>query len=213
MTLTSERIQKLYDRIGPRYDWVDFYESAARAAALNGLGLAPGQIVLNAGAGTGKLLTQIDQSIFASSFWVGLDLSPVMARLAYQRSPGAVLVSDVRRLPLGTKSVDRIFAAYVLDLLPYADIEQTLIGFARVLKPGGRLAVLSLTEGVDRVSRSLIGAWKWLFDRAPALCGGCRPLQLQALVEATGLQIDHRQVIVEWGVPSEVVIAAKLPSA
>jgi hypothetical protein len=85
----------------------------------------------------------------------------------------------------------------------------TISGFHKVLKPSGRMAILALTEGVDWPSKAIISAWKGIFAINPAMCGGCRPLQLFDLVQEAGFENIEREVIVQFGVPSELIIATK----
>ena len=84
-----------------------------------------------------------------------------------------------------------------------------LSDFRRMLVPGGRLVLVTLTEGVNRPSRVLIALWKQIYAISPAGCGGCRPLRLTGLVRRAGLRMARREVVVQWGVPSEIIVAEK----
>ena len=95
----------------------------------------------------------------------------------------------------------------MLDLLPAPDLPDLLHDFRHVLVPGGRLVLVTLTEGVDRPSRALMALWKRIYAISPEGCGGCRPLQLAGLVEQAGLRLARREVVVQWGVPSEIIVA------
>ena len=97
----------------------------------------------------------------------------------------------------------------MLDLLPFADLYQLIKDFWRVMLPDGKLVILALTEGVDLPSKALVSIWKGVFDLSPAMCGGCRPLELFDLVEKAGFNDIKRQVIVQAGVPSELISAYK----
>jgi Methyltransferase domain len=103
-------------------------------------------------------------------------------------------------------SFDRLFSAYLLDLLPSNDLAAQLAEFYRVLRPGGRLALVSLTESISLPSRLVIGAWKAAYRASPVLCGGCRPLRLAALAQAAGFHVIACEVVVQLGVPSEVLV-------
>lgn len=75
---------------------------------------------------------------------LGVDLSPEMARLARERVVAAgldaeVAVMDAERLDLPDASFDRVLCAFGIFFLP--DPERALGEFARVLVPGGRVAV------------------------------------------------------------------------
>jgi demethylmenaquinone methyltransferase/2-methoxy-6-polyprenyl-1,4-benzoquinol methylase len=137
---------------------------------------------------------------------LGVDISPVMLRLTRARSGASLARSDARALPYTSASFDRVFSAYLLDLLPAADLPAQLTEFQRVLRPGGRVALVSLTEGISAPSRLLIGAWKLAYRASPVFCGGCWPLQLTTSARAAGFQVVAHEVLVQLGVPSEVLI-------
>lgn len=85
-----------------------------------------------------------------------------------------------------------------------------LAEFWRVLKPGGRLGPVSLTEGVNLPSRLLVGLWKLVYAASPVVCGGCRPVQLAGLAGNAGFNHITREVVVQWGVPSEIIVGCKV---
>jgi len=206
-TISTEAARRFYDRLGKGHDWAEFYESRAKSVALARLALAPGQHVLNLGVGTGKEHHRLQTAIRPGGLAFGLDLSPVMLRLAYQRTAAPLCRADVRRPPYAPASFDRLFSAYVLDLIPQADLIGLLAGCRRLLKPGGRLVLVSLTEGTNAPSRLLVGLWKLVYKASPIACGGCRPVQLAGLVHQAGFPHVEREVVVQLGVPSEVIVA------
>jgi demethylmenaquinone methyltransferase/2-methoxy-6-polyprenyl-1,4-benzoquinol methylase len=206
-TVSAERARRFYDRLGARYDWAEFYESQAKRKARQMLSLARGERFLNIGIGTGKEHLGFTHSLGSGGLACGVDLSFVMARLAQRRTKSPVLEADTRFLPFRPRSFDALYAAYVLDLIPAVDIPGVLEQCFHLLVPGGRLLILSLTEGVDFASRSLVAGWKLLFSLAPLACGGCRPLVLSPLVESAGFNIRTCETIVQLGVPSEIILA------
>jgi ubiquinone/menaquinone biosynthesis C-methylase UbiE len=208
-TLPTSAVQRFYDRIGSRYDWFEFYEGRAKERAHEALELANDLRILSVGVGTGKELDQIIPMISPEGLAYGLDISPVMLHLTQQRTAAWVCQADARQLPYANQSFDRLYAAYVLDLLPLADIPDLVNDFFRVLKSGGRMVILALTEGVDLPSRALVAIWKGIFELNPTMCGGCRPLRLLDIVRVAGFKQVEREVIVQLGVPSEIIIATK----
>ncbi|HSF83572.1 MAG TPA: methyltransferase domain-containing protein [Anaerolineales bacterium] len=209
-TLSTRKAQRFYDLIGKRYDWFEFYESRAKDRALELLDLSPGIKVLNVGVGTGKQQVQIQDSIEPDGIAFGLDISPVMLALAKSRCSSPFCRADAHQLPFAPASFDRLYAAYVLDLIPLGEIPAILQQFNRVLRPGGRVVLLALTEGVDFSSRAVVGAWKLAYAVSPVICGGCRPLALTDLVLEAGFSHISRQVVVQIAVPSEIIAAAKI---
>lgn len=208
-TLSAPEAQRFYDRIGSRYDWFEFYEARAKEYALGALRISPGLHVLSVGVGTGKEHKKILSGITPGGVAFGLDISPVMLYLTKERTASPVCQADARQLPFAEESFDRLYASYVLDLLPVPDLMDLVMHFKRVLKPSGRMVIIALTEGVDAASRALVATWKGIFALNPALCGGCRPLELLELVQQAGFKEVEREVIVQLGVPSEIITAIK----
>ena len=211
-TISRAAARRYYDRLGAYQDWAGRFEGHAKARALALLAPTPGSRVLNVGVGTGKEHAHIAAAVAPGGVAVGLDVSPVMLNLTRTRTGMSVCLGDARRLPFTGAGFDCLFAAYVLDLLPAPDLPALLHDFRRVLAPGGRLVLVTLTEGVDRPSRALMALWKWIYAISPEGCGGCRPLQLAGLVREAGFHLTTREVVVQWGVPSEVIVAERSDS-
>ena len=201
--------RKYYDRLGSRYDWFEFYEAAAKHRAFQRLNLESGCRFLNVGVGTGKDQLELQSQVMPQGLAVGMDLSPKMARLAQTRTGGPILEADTVSLPFVAGSFDRVLAAYLLDLMPLPKIPGILAEYSRVLTSGGLLVLLSLTEGVDRASRTLVSIWKSVYRLSPSFCGGCRPLMLGKLVSRAGFEILDQEVVVQWGLPSEITLARR----
>lgn len=212
-TVSREQAQRFYDRLGRHHDWAEHYEGRAKARALELLMLRPGLRLLNAGVGTGRDHASISAAVGRTACCIGLDISPVMLGLVRRRTGSPVVRADVCRLPFTTGSMDRIFCAYVLDLIATIDLPQVVNEFHRVLKPDGRMVVVSLTGGVSPVSRVMIRGWNFLYRVDPVILGGCRPLRLIPLLELGSFAVEHDEVLEQVGVPSEVVAAMPLSSA
>jgi ubiquinone/menaquinone biosynthesis C-methylase UbiE len=210
-TLPPQDVLRLYDRIGPRYDWFAAMEGRAKALALEHLELTPGLHVLDIGVGTGREHLYIQERIAPHGLAFGLDLSSVMLKLCRQRTNAPLCQANACRLPYPAGSFDRLYAAYVLDVIPLSAIPDTLEEFRRVLKPGGSLVAISMTEGTSMPSRAVMGAWKAAYRLSPYTCAGCRPLRLSQMVQVAGFDIVYQAVITQLGMPSEIVAARKMP--
>lgn len=208
-TISTEAACRFYDRLGARHDWAEAYEGRAKARALELLDLGPGRSVLNVGVGTGKEHGKLVSAVGPGGLAVGVDISSVMLDLTQARTHAPVCLADARRLPFADSTFDRLFCAYLLDLLPAADLPEVLREFGRVVAPEGRIALVSLTDGVDPPSRLFVAAWKLVYSVSPVACGGCRPLGLSGLVRDAGLTVITSEVVVQLGVPSEVVEAVR----
>ena len=208
-TISPEAARHFYDRLGQGHDWAERYEGRAKKLALARLDLSPGQRVLNVGVGTGKEHAQIQTAVSPNGLAFGLDLSPVMLKLTQDRLGVPLCEADAGRLPFTHANFDRLFSTYVLDLISAAQLPSLLTEFRRVLKPGGRLVLVSLTEGVNLPSKILVGLWKMAYGVSPVACGGCRPVQLAGLVGQAGFSQVEREVVVQLGIPSEIIVAQR----
>jgi SAM-dependent methyltransferase len=119
-------------------------EEEDRATFQNRTGLTPrdldGCVVLDAGCGMGRYLRVAAGS--PARLVVGMDLSLAVeaARdLTADRPRVAVSRGDLLRLPFAPGSFDRIYSLGVLDHTP--DPRAAFLGLARLLKPGGRIAI------------------------------------------------------------------------
>ena len=118
----------------------------------------PGEIFLEIGHGSGRLLSRI---LNTGADAVGVEVSETMMRQAQTRNRQAVadgrlrlLLGDGTRLPLADESVDAVAAVHTIYFWP--DPQTTLAECARMLRPGGRMVVAArdgarpLPRRVDR---------------------------------------------------------------
>jgi len=206
-TISAASARRYYDRLGRWHDWAERYEGRARRRALALLAPQAGERILEVGPGTGRDLASIAAAV-GSGAAVGVDLSAEMLRITRARSAAYLIQADARRIPLRDCSIDGAYAAYVLDLIPLADLSRVLMELRRVLRADARLVVVSLTDGVTVTSKVVVAAWRTLYRISPIICGGCRPVHLSQLVTRAGFVVSHREVRVQLGVPSEVICAS-----
>ena len=100
----------------------------------------------------------------------------------------------------------------MLDLLSAEDMRRVFTEVCRVLAPGGKLCLVSLTHGVTPTSRMVSSLWMALFRLRPSLVGGCRPIRLALFVDQERWQLKHRRVLTPFGVPSEVLVLRSKPA-
>ncbi len=212
--LTTAEARAFYDRFGRKQDSQGFYENPALDDLVASSRFREAQNAFEFGCGTGRFAARLlEKELPASATYLGCDLSAVMVALAEERldafaGRATVVQSDgAIRFPLSDRSVDRVVSCYLLDLLSGADIAAFLAGARRVLRPGGLLCLVSLTEGVSAWSRIVIALWMALFRLRPSLVGGCRPIRLEAYPDTETWQVLHRRVVAPFGVPSEVPVA------
>jgi ubiquinone/menaquinone biosynthesis C-methylase UbiE len=78
----------------------------------------------------------------------------------------------------------------MLDLLPEQDFPRVLSEFRRVLKPGGKMVLVSFGFGTHWFNRF----WYWLAKVFPALLTNCRPVRMSQTVPLVGfhnVQVEH----------------------
>src|SRR5262245_3410447 len=109
------------------------------------LGLRRGHVVLDVACGTGAFTRTFARIVGPEGMSIGLDASPSMLARAdaatSSREPVGYLRADAVRPPLSPGSLDAVCCFAALHL--FAEPEQALSSFTGLLKPGGRLAVLT----------------------------------------------------------------------
>lgn len=120
-----------------------------RLRTLAALGLRQGESVFDAGCGTGLLLEQAALAVGADGRAEGIDTSVDMLAHARERCGGLGQVTlhqgSVEALPLDDASFDALSCTQVL--LYVENLQSTLQEYHRVLKPGGRLALIETDWG------------------------------------------------------------------
>jgi SAM-dependent methyltransferase len=125
-------------------DWDSRFpdDGPAYAAAVAELGLRHGDAVMDAGCGTGRALPALREAVGPDGLVLGVDLTAEMLGAAVRAGRdalGQLLLADVAGLPLRDGSLDVVFGAGLITHLPHP--EENLRELARVVRPGGRLAL------------------------------------------------------------------------
>ncbi len=110
-------------------------------------------------------------------------------------------------------SFDCFVSTYVLDLLSEADIRRLMAEAHRILSPGGRVGLVSLTWGRIPLARLVSRLWRAVHRATPRLVGGCRPLRLMDYLPRTHWRAEYRNVVSSWGVSSEIIVAYRRETA
>ncbi|MGW6204200.1 class I SAM-dependent methyltransferase [Streptomyces sp. NPDC055089] len=142
----------VFDALGADYEQA-FGGSAAHHASLGSLleRLTPGSRVLDIGSGTGRPTAQTLAD--AGHEVLGVDVSPVMVDIAARQVPGVEFrCADVRDLALEDGSFDAVCVYFALLQLSRAEQTDVLRLAARVLRPGGHLAVATVPLDMEGVN-------------------------------------------------------------
>lgn len=213
--LSPEQAKRFYDRLGARQDWQGFYENAALQELIAHAGFDSARSVFEFGCGTGALAARLLREYLpADARYVGLDLSSTMVSLARKRlqqwsERAHINQSDgSAQLQLPSHSFDRFVSCYVFDLLAPTFIEQLLMEAHRLLVPGGKLCLVSLTQGASWISRAVSLCWQSLWRLSPAIVGGCHPIELTNYLSSKEWNVEHQARLVRWGLTSEVLVAS-----
>ena len=156
-----------------RERWRDrFVESAA---AVDALGPVPTPLVVDVGCGTGPLFPLLRQRGLVP---VGVETNADAARQAAARPGGTALqVGAAPRLPFRSAVVGGIVAQHLIEHL--ADPDAAVRDWRRVLRPGGRVVIL--TPNRDHPDDALFA------DPDHRVLFG--PSSLSAMLERSGLRV------------------------
>lgn len=109
------------------------------------LALRGGDVAVDVACGTGRFTREFAAAVGAGGLAIGLDASRPMIERAVRSTPAdapvAYLRADAVRPPLRDDSVDGVCCFAALHL--FDEPELALASFARVLRPGGRLVLLT----------------------------------------------------------------------
>jgi ubiquinone/menaquinone biosynthesis C-methylase UbiE len=214
--LAPEEARRFYDRLGSRQDWQGFYENPALNALIAHAGFDSAHSVFEFGCGTGAFAARLLQRhLPADARYVGLDISSTMVSLARERlkpwsERARVYQSDGSpRIEESDRSFDRFVSTYVFDLLAPDFMAQLLSEARRLLAPGGRLCLVSLTHGMSRFSRAVCWGWEHVWRLSPGIVGGCHPIELLDYLPSNDWNPVYRATLTSWGISSEVLVASK----
>ncbi len=137
-------VRAMFDRIADRYDLLNRIltfgmDVGWRRRAVHALGLASGALVLDVACGTGDLCREMRSAGLRA---VGVDFAFGMLRAA--RTDAPLVQADALALPVAAESVDGVTCGFALRNV--VDIGRLFEEMARVVRPGGRVAILEVAE-------------------------------------------------------------------
>jgi demethylmenaquinone methyltransferase/2-methoxy-6-polyprenyl-1,4-benzoquinol methylase len=156
-------VRTMFDKIAPRYDVMNRLMTLGldqrwRVQALDAIGVGAQDRLVDLACGTGDL-SELARARGARVF--GMDFAREMLRGASKRSIDASFVqADVEALPVDDGAVTAITCGFALR--NFVSLEAAFGEMARVLEPGGRLAILEVDRPHFALARLGHGIY---FDR------------------------------------------------
>jgi demethylmenaquinone methyltransferase/2-methoxy-6-polyprenyl-1,4-benzoquinol methylase len=147
----ARAVRDMFDRIAPRYDLVNRVmtfrlDTRWRRRTVRSLRLPAGSVVIDLACGTGDFCNELDS---AGHRPLGFDISGGMLHAA--RTDAPLAQADILRLPVRDGSVDGATCGFALRNL--VELPGFFAELARVLRPGGRIALLEVAEPENRFLR------------------------------------------------------------
>ena len=157
----------MFDTIAPRYDRLNRLLTFRldvnwRRRTVSSLALEPGSLVADLACGTGDLCRDLHRAGYQS---IGIDLSWGM--LAASRAEAPLIHGDALSTSLSDQSIDGITCGFALRNLEA--LHPFLAETARILRPGGRMALLEVDRPTNPVLRLGHGLY---FNRVVPWVGG-----------------------------------------
>jgi demethylmenaquinone methyltransferase/2-methoxy-6-polyprenyl-1,4-benzoquinol methylase len=212
---SKEAARASYNRLSRWYDLIaGSTEKKYRDWGLEKLSARPGERILEIGFGTGHCLVALAKAVGPTGRVIGLDISDGMLAIARARLQKEGL-NDRTDLHLGdaakldfieANSLDGVFMSFTLELFDNPEIPLVLQECHRVLKPGGRLAVVSMTK-TDPPGLA-VRIYEWFHEHMPDYAD-CRPILARQALEQSGFMIQNISVSSMWGLPVEIILGKK----
>ena len=209
----SSSARAFYDRISGVYDALaDASEHDARALGLRLLAPSENDQVLEIGFGTGHGLVEIAERLADGGRVFGVDVSLGMLGVARKRVQASGLehriavlqLGDAKLLPYRRSSFDAVFMSFTLELFAETEIPNVLAEVARVLRPGGRLGVVSMHDDGNR--HLIVDLYRFLHRHFPHIVD-CQPIDVCSYLEHAELIVSETKSISIWGLPVLAVAA------
>jgi demethylmenaquinone methyltransferase/2-methoxy-6-polyprenyl-1,4-benzoquinol methylase len=167
----------MFDRIAGRYDAMNSVMTAGlhhrwRQRAVDRAELGPGDSALDVCCGTGDLTLELAGRVAPDGRAIGCDFSEPMLDLAREKAAGRGADgvrfewADALQLPYDAARFDAVTVGF--GVRNFADLDRGLREMARVLRPGGRLIILEITQPRRPPLATFYSLW---FDRVVPLLG------------------------------------------
>jgi demethylmenaquinone methyltransferase / 2-methoxy-6-polyprenyl-1,4-benzoquinol methylase len=162
-----DAVRDMFDAIAPRYDVVNRImtfrlDGRWRRRAVRSLALPTGSLVLDLASGTGDMCVDLRR---AGQRPISIDLSLGMLRADHSGAPR--IQADILRLPAPDGRADGVTCGFALRNV--VDLETFFSELGRIVRPGGRIALLDVGVPPNRLVRWGHGVY---FGRVVPRIGG-----------------------------------------
>jgi ubiquinone/menaquinone biosynthesis C-methylase UbiE len=204
--------RRIYDLVAGIYPLSTMlFHSRAHKAALSLAGIQNGMKVLEVATGSGEMFNRI-MRVNPKGMTCGIDLAPNMAaktqRIATRTLPHVKAhcqVVDARSIPFRDSTFDAVVSCYMLELLAEADIVRTMREMHRVLRPGGRMALVLIGQHLPAFN-----AWyRFIQKYAHGFLGPQMEAAIPDFMKACDFTMEHDVRVRQTCYPSRVVVARK----
>ena len=201
-----------YDRMSRWYDVLaGSGERQFVRLGLEKLATTEGQVVLEIGFGTGHALVVLAQAVGDSGKVYGIDISEGMLNVAREKLKAAGLaervelrLGDAAQLPFQDRFFEGIFMSFTLELFDTPEIPVVLTECRRVLRSGGRLALVAMSK--KGAGSLMMRLYEWVHEKMPQYVD-CRPIFVRKALEEAGFQVIDSESRSIWGLPVEIMVA------
>jgi len=187
-------------------------KGSVHKAGLEMASVQTGQKVLVIGFGTGHCPSELTRSVGSSGTILGIDLSEKMVEISRNNAEKEglnkrieLLHGDALHLSYAADTLDGIFMSFVLEILDAPEIAIVLSECKRILRPGGRLAVVSMSR--LHTNALAMKVLEWMHRHFPNYFN-CRPILVRQALEDAGFEIHDFKVMKRW-ISVEVVCGIK----
>jgi demethylmenaquinone methyltransferase / 2-methoxy-6-polyprenyl-1,4-benzoquinol methylase len=173
----AAQVNRMFDRVAGNYDALNSVMTAGlhhrwRERAAERAELSAGDSALDVCCGTGDLAFELSSRVTPGGSIVGCDFSEPMLDLAREKAAARRTTgvrfewADALALPYDGERFDAVTVGFGVRNL--ADLDRGLREMSRVLKPGGRLVILEITQPTRPPLSTFYSLW---FDRIVPLLG------------------------------------------